>query len=276
MQDIALTDGIAGAVASDLTTTLDTEPVALARPQAGRLDDRLEGRVALVTGADSGIGRAVAICFARAGADVAIVHHNAREAAQQTVAAVEACGRRALAFQADVGLEAACQAIVEQVMNSFGRIDVLVNNASEQHARDSLLDIETEQLEQTFRSNVFALFHLCRAALPVLKRDACIINTASVLAYRGHPRLIDYASAKGAIVAFTRSLAQSLVEQGVRVNAVAPGPLLSAPGEEGGASALTPGSPEEIAPIYVFLASRDALHMTGEVLHPNGGEVRDA
>jgi len=176
MQDIALTDDIADDLAERSVAGIDTEAVALAQAQPAGQDNRLDGRVALVTGADSGIGRAVAICFARAGADVAIVHHNGREAAQQTVAEVEACGRRALAFQADVSLEAACQAIVEQVMNSFGRIDVLVNNASGQHARDSLLDIETEQLEQTFRSNVFALFHLCRATLPVLKRGACIIT----------------------------------------------------------------------------------------------------
>jgi NAD(P)-dependent dehydrogenase (short-subunit alcohol dehydrogenase family) len=240
-----------------------------------------------VTGGDRGIGRAVTVLFAREGADVAILFHRAREDADETRAMVEREGRRCLLLQGDVGDEAFCFEAVRRTVDAFGRLDVLVNNAAEQHPQESLEDISAEQLERTFRTNIFGYFFMAKAALPHLKEGAAIVNTTSVTAYRGSAELIDYASTKGAITAFTRALSKSLAEKGIRVNAVAPGPIWtplipSTFDEEKVASfgesvpMKRAGQPAEVSPSFVFLASSDASYMTGQVLHPNGGEVVNA
>ena len=244
---------------------------------------RLEGKVAIVTGGDSGIGRAVAVHYAREGADVAIGYLEEDDDAAETRRMVEAEGRRCLTVRGDLGEEAACRDLVEQVLAAFGRIDIVVNNAAEQHARESLAEISAEQLERTFRTNIFAHFFLTKAALPHLKSGASVICTTSITAYRGNPQLIDYSSTKGAIVTFVRSLAASLSDQGVRVNGVAPGPIWTPlipatfPAEKvekfgTGEPLGRAGQPADVAPSYVFLASRDANYITGQILHPNGGE----
>jgi NAD(P)-dependent dehydrogenase (short-subunit alcohol dehydrogenase family) len=258
------------------------------RPQAERHQQqgcgRLEGKVALITGGDSGIGRAVAIAFAKEGADVAVLYFNEHQDAEDTKREVEQEGRRCLIVAGDVGEEAFCRQAVEQAVRELGRLDVLVNNAAEQHPQKSIEDITAEQLERTFRTNIFSMFYLTKAALKHLKPGSTIVNTTSVTAYRGSPGLLDYASTKGAIVAFTRSLAKNLAEKQIRVNAVAPGPiwtpLIPATFDEekvstfgGDVPMSRPGQPAEVAPSYVFLASDDASYMTGQVLHPNGGEV---
>jgi NAD(P)-dependent dehydrogenase (short-subunit alcohol dehydrogenase family) len=246
--------------------------------------DRLKDKVALISGGDSGIGRAVAIAFAKEGADVAIVYLNEHEDAAETKRLVEGYGRRCLSIAGDVGDNEFCQEAVTRTVDELGGIDVLVNNAAEQHPQKSLDKISEEQLERTFRTNIFSYFFLTQAALPHLHRGSAVVNTTSVTAYRGSPALIDYAATKGAIVAFTRSLSQALVEKGIRVNAVAPGPiwtpLIPASFSEEKVETFgsdTPmgraGQPEEVAPSYVFLASDDSSYMTGQVLHPNGGEV---
>jgi NAD(P)-dependent dehydrogenase (short-subunit alcohol dehydrogenase family) len=246
---------------------------------------KLAGKVALITGGDSGIGRAVAVLFAREGADVAIGHLAEEDTdANQTVKLVEAEGRRCLTLPGDVGDEAFCQEAVARTVGELGRLDVLVNNAAEQHTTQSIAEISAEQLERTFRTNIFAMFFLTKAALPHLGEGSAILNTTSVTAYQGNPSLVDYASTKGAIVAFTRSLSQQLVERGIRVNAVAPGPiwtpLIPATMPEDKVASFgkdvpmgRPGQPEEVAPCYLFLASDDASYLAGQVLHPNGGNV---
>jgi NAD(P)-dependent dehydrogenase (short-subunit alcohol dehydrogenase family) len=247
---------------------------------------KLAGKVALISGGDSGIGRAVAVLFAREGADVAIGHLPDEEDtdANETVKLVEAEGRRCLTLPGDVGDEAFCRQAVERTVRELGRLDVLVNNAAEQHTTQSITDISAEQLEGTFRTNLFAMFFLTKAALPHLGEGSAIVNTTSVTAYQGNPSLVDYSSTKGAIVAFTRSLSQQLVSKGIRVNAVAPGPiwtpLIPATMPEEKVAQFgkdvpmgRPGQPEEVAPCYVFLASDDASYMAGQVLHPNGGNV---
>ncbi len=245
---------------------------------------RLEGKAALITGGDSGIGRAVAIAFAKEDADVAIVYLDEYEDAVETKRRVEEAGRRAVAFAGDVGDEAFCNDVVERTVREFGRLHILVNNAGEQHERQRLEDISREQLERTFRTNIFSMFYLTKAALKHMGDGGAVVNSTSVTAYRGSAHLVDYASTKGAIVAFTRSLSTQLAERGIRVNAVAPGPIwtplipASFPPEEvekfGGKVPLgRAGQPEEVAPAYVFLASDDASYMTGQVLLPNGGEV---
>ncbi len=245
---------------------------------------KLNGKVAIITGGDSGIGRATAILFAKEGADVAIVYLNEHQDAAETKRRVEQEGKRCLSIAGDVGDEAFCRQVVRQVVDEFGRLDVLVNNAGEQHVQESIEGISAEQLERTFRTNIFAMFFMTKAALPHFKVGSAIVNTASVTAYAGNPTLIDYASTKGAIVAFTRSLALSLAPKGIRVNGVAPGPIwtplipASFPAERvakfGGNNPLgRAGEPEEVAPSYVFLASNDASYMTGQVLHPNGGKI---
>jgi NAD(P)-dependent dehydrogenase (short-subunit alcohol dehydrogenase family) len=247
---------------------------------------KLAGKVALISGGDSGIGRAVAVLFAREGADVAIGHLPDEEDtdANETVKLVEAEGRRCLTLPGDVGDEAFCRQAVERTVRELGRLDVLVNNAAEQHTTQSITDISAEQLEGTFRTNLFAMFFLTKAALPHLGEGSAIVNTTSVTAYQGNPSLVDYSSTKGAIVAFTRSLSQQLVSKGIRVNAVAPGPiwtpLIPATMPEEKVAQFgkdvpmgRPGQPEEVAPCYLFLASDDASYMAGQVLHPNGGNV---
>jgi len=245
---------------------------------------KLHGKTALITGGDSGIGRAVAIQFAKEGADVAIVYKNEQEDAEATEQAVEQEGRRCVCIAGDVGDENFCQQAVQQTVNELGHLDILVNNAAEQHPQENIEDITTEQLERTFRTNIFSMFHMVKAAMPHLQQGSAIINTTSVTAYKGSCGLLDYASTKGAIVAFTRSLSQNLAEKGIRVNAVAPGPIWtplipSTFDKEKVAQfgADTPmqraGQPAEVAPCYVFLASTDSAYMSGQVLHPNGGEV---
>lgn len=246
--------------------------------------DKLAGKAAIVTGGDSGIGRAVAIAFAKEGADVTVVYLDEHEDAEHTRKEIEFQGRRCLLLPGDIGDEDFTAEVVRQTLQAFGRLDVVVNNAAEQHPQDSLLKISRAQLEQTFRTNLFAMFDLCRHALPHLEAGATIINTTSVTAYRGSHHLIDYSATKGAIVSFTRSLSQSLASRGIRVNAVAPGPIWTPlipstfeadeVAEFGAKEPLgRAGQPDEIAPSFVFLASADSSYMTGQVLHPNGGEI---
>ena len=258
------------------------------RPQAFsphyRGSGKLEGKVALVTGGDSGIGRAVSILYAREGADVAIVYLDEHDDAAATKALIEHEGRRCLTIAGDLGDESFCAHAVTRTVSALGGLDVLVNHAGEQHEQHRFEDIGAEQLEQTFRTNVFGIFHITKAALAHIPDGGAIVNTTSLTAYQGHPTLMDYASTNGAITALTRSLAISLAERGIRVNGVAPGPVwtplipasFSAEKVEGFGE-QTPmgriGQPEEIAPSYVFLASSDSSFMSGQVLHPNGGTV---
>jgi NAD(P)-dependent dehydrogenase (short-subunit alcohol dehydrogenase family) len=246
---------------------------------------KLRGKVALITGGDSGIGRAVAIFYAKEGADVAIVYLNEHHDAEETTRLVEKEGRRCLAIAGDVGDEAFCREAVQRTVEEFGHLDILVNNAAEQHPQDSIEKISAEQLERTFRTNIFSYFYVTKAALKHLPEGgSAIINTTSVTAYRGSPQLLDYSATKGAIVAFTRSLSKALAEKGIRVNGVAPGPiwtpLIPASFPEDKVATFgadvplkRAGQPEEVAPSYVFLASDDSSYMTGQVLHPNGGEI---
>jgi len=245
--------------------------------------DKLRGKVAIITGGDSGIGRATAVAFAKEGADVAIVYLDEHQDAEETRRLVEQEGVRGMAIAGDVGDEGFCRKAVEDTLQAFGRLDILVNNAGEQHPTQSIEEITREQLERTFRTNIFSMFFMTKAAMPHLKAGAAIVNTASVTAFRGNPQLLDYSSTKGAIVAFTRSLARAAAKDGIRVNAVAPGPIWTPlipstfPEEKVGKfGESTPlgrvGQPDEIAPCFVFLASDDSSYMTGETLHPNGGE----
>lgn len=245
---------------------------------------KLQGKVALITGGDSGIGRAVAIAYAKEGANVAILYLKSDDDAKQTKNMVEQLGGRATMISGDVGDEAFCQQAVQQTVDEFGQLDILVNNAAEQHPQKSILDISAQQLERTFRTNIFSMFFMTKAALKYLKEGSAIINTTSVTAYQGSKELLDYSSTKGAIVAFTRSLSENLIEKGIRVNGVAPGPIwtplipstmpqekVESFGQQ--ASMKRAGQPEEVAPSYVFLASDDSSYMSGQVLHPNGGTV---
>ena len=258
-------------------------PISLEKTSE-KIGDRLQGKVALITGGDSGIGRAVAFAFAKEGANLAIVYLSEDKDAEETRRFVEELGRRCIALRGDISDEAFCIECVSETLATYGRLDILINNAAEQHPRDSIADITAAQLERTFRINVFSMFFLTKAALPHLRQGASIINTASVTAYKGSPLLLDYASTKGAIVAFTRSLALSLAEHGIRVNAVSPGPIWTPlivstfpPEKMTSFGSDVPlkraGQPAEVAPSYVFLASADADYMTGQVLHPNGGTI---
>ena len=248
---------------------------------------KLDGRVALITGGDSGIGRAVAVAFAREGADVAISYLDEEQDAEETRRLVEAEGRRCVTLPGDIGDEGHCVELVRRTVDELGRLDILVNNAAEQQTTESIERISAEQLERTFRTNIFAMFYLTKAALPHLGEGSAIINSTSVTAYRGSPSLLDYASTKGAIVAFTRSLSLQLIERGIRVNAVAPGPIWTPlipatmpPEKVAQFGSQVPmgraAQPEEVAPSYVFLASDDGSYYSGQVLHPNGGEVVNA
>jgi NAD(P)-dependent dehydrogenase (short-subunit alcohol dehydrogenase family) len=245
---------------------------------------KLDGKVALVTGGDSGIGRAVAHAFAREGADVAISYLEEHDDAEETKRLVEQEGRRAITIAGDVGDEDHCNELVRRTVDELGKLDVLVNNAAEQHPQKSITDISREQLERTFRTNIFSFFYLTKAALPHLADGSTIVNCTSVTAYKGSPELLDYSSTKGAIVAFTRSLSLQLAEQGIRVNAVAPGPIWTPlipatfPDEKvesfgQNVPMKRAGQPEEVAPCFVFLASDDSSFISGQTLHPNGGEV---
>lgn len=260
------------------------KPLPHAECRTAPREPRLAGKVAIITGGDSGIGRAVAIAMAAEGANVVIAYLNEHRDAQETISRVEQAGAQGLAIAGDLGSEAHCRKVVERVFRRFGRIDILVNNAAEQHPQDSLEKITARQLERTFRTNIFAYFFLTKAALPHLGKGSSIINTTSVTAYRGSASLIDYSSTKGAIVSFTRSLAHSVVKKGIRVNAVAPGPIWTPlipatfPGEKietfgSDVPMGRTGQPNEVAPAYVFLASEEASYITGQVLHPNGGEI---
>lgn len=264
------------------------EAVMQPRPQAEdrayRGSEKLKGKVAFISGGDSGIGRAVAILFAKEGADVAIGYLDEDEDARETQREVESEGQRCLLLPGDIGDPKFCRQAIEETVRQLGHLDILINNAAEQHPQDDIEEISPEQLERTFRTNVFAMFYLTQAALKHLKPGSAIINTTSVTAYRGSPSLLDYSATKGAIVAFTRSLSQALVDKQIRVNAVAPGPIWTPlipstfkPEKVARFGSDQPmeraGEPAEVAPSYLFLASNDSTYITGQVLHPNGGEV---
>ncbi len=247
--------------------------------------DRLKGKVAIVTGGDSGIGRAVCALFAREGADIAIVYKSNTSDAEDTAAIVSGEGRNAILIKADVGKTSAGQKIAAKVVAKLGRIDILVNNAGEQHPAEDIRDITPDQLQRTFATNIFGMFYLVQAVLPHLKKGSAIVNCTSITMYQGSGGLLDYSATKGAITAFTRSLSENLVEKGIRVNAVAPGPIWTPLNPRGGAPAKKvetfgettpmkrPGEPNEVAPSFLFLACDDSSYMSGQVLHPNGGTV---
>lgn len=245
---------------------------------------KLMNKVAIITGGDSGQGRAIAVAFAKEGADVVIVYLNEHADAEETKQAVEQKGRRCLLIAGDIGNEAFCKQVVQQTTGQFGRLDILVNNAAEQHVQYKLEDITSEQMEKTFRTNFFSLFYLTKASLPHLTTGSTIINAASLTAYEGNELLMDYSATKGAIVAFTRSLSKSLQSKGIRVNGVVPGtiwtPLIPAsfPSDQvANWGAKTPmkraGQPFEVAPAYVYLASEDSSYVSGQFLHVTGGVV---
>jgi len=250
-----------------------------------RGSDRLKGKVALITGADSGIGRAVAALFAREGADVSIVYLCEHDDASRTKEIVEKEGRRALTIAGDIGDKQFCERAVQQTVDQLGRLDILVNNAGEQHYDKEIRDITEEQLRRTFQTNIFGMFYLTQAAEPHLKNGAAIINCTSETMYAGSPGLLDYSATKGAITAFTRSLALNLVKKGIRVNAVAPGPIWTPLNPSGGQPPEKipefgkdtpmgrPGQPNEVAPSFLFLACEDSSYMTAQVLHPDGGDT---
>jgi NAD(P)-dependent dehydrogenase (short-subunit alcohol dehydrogenase family) len=250
-------------------------------PGSGRLEDK----VALITGADSGIGRAVAALFAREGADVAILYLCEHDDAAKTKRIVEAEGRKAITIAGDIGDKAFCDRAVAETLAEFGKLDILVNNAGEQHWDEDITEISEAQLKRTFQTNVYGMFFITQAARPHLRKGAAIVNCTSVTMYEGSKRLLDYSSTKGAITAFTRSLSENLVGQGIRVNAVAPGPIWTPLNPFGGQPPEKirdfgrnvpmgrPGQPNEVAPSFLFLACDDSSYMTGQVLHPNGGTI---
>ena len=260
------------------------KPRPKAEDKKHRGSGKLRNKVAIITGGDSGIGRAVAIAFAKEGADVAIVYLEEHKDANETKRLVEENGLRCLLVSGDVGQEDFCRKAVGQIVKELGKIDILVNNAAEQHPQESIEKITEKQLERTFRTNIFSFFFMTKAAMKYLGKGGAIINTTSVTAYKGSAHLLDYSSTKGAITAFTRSLSQALADKRIRVNGVAPGPIWTplipstfSPEEvETFGSDVPlgrPGQPEEVAPSYVFLASDDSSYVTGQILHPNGGTV---
>jgi NAD(P)-dependent dehydrogenase (short-subunit alcohol dehydrogenase family) len=274
----ALEEGDLPGLEADLEPKPDWEP---RYPGSGRLDRK----VAIITGGDSGIGRAVAVLFAREGANVVIAYLEEEEDALRTAEMVEDEGSRAVLIAGDIGDSDHCREIVDLAIRKFGQIDILVNNAGEQHPDKDVTEISRKQLKRTFQTNVFGMFYMVQAAMPYLERGAAIINCTSVTMYQGASELLDYSATKGAITAFTRSLSQNLAEQGIRVNGVAPGPIWTPLNPFGGASKekladfgeSTPmgraGQPNEIAPSFLFLACEDSSYMSGQVLHPNGGTI---
>ncbi|QHW34133.1 SDR family oxidoreductase [Paenibacillus rhizovicinus] len=245
---------------------------------------KLNGKVAVITGGDSGIGRAVSLLFAKEGADVAIMYLDEHDDAGEIKSLIEGLGRKCLTIAGDIGDPAFCTSAVKEITDKLGGLDIVVNNAAEQHPQDKLEQITPQQLERTFKTNIFGMFYLTQAAMPHLKTGSAIVNTASITAYHGSPTLLDYSSTKGAIVAFTRSLAMNLAEQGIRVNAVAPGPIWTPlipstfdADKVAKFGSDTPmkraGQPEELAPSYVYLACDDSSYVSGQVLHVNGGEI---
>ncbi len=262
----------------------EMNPLPVSIDKAYKGSGKLNNKIAIITGGDSGIGKAVAIYFAKEGSDVVIVYLDEHQDAEDTKKLVEAEGKNCLLLSGDIGDEIFCQEIVKKTIDQFEKINILVNNAAEQHPQKSLLDITAKQLEKTFRTNIFGYFFLTKAVLPHLHKGSTIINTASITAYEGHEELIDYSSTKGAIVSFTRSLAKSLAPQGIRVNGVAPGPIWTAliPSTFTAEKVVnfgtdTPlgraGQPFELAPGYVYLASEDSAYVSGQILHINGGKI---
>ncbi|APG60526.1 SDR family oxidoreductase [Christiangramia salexigens] len=259
---------------------MNPEPEIIRKDYKG--SEKLLNKAALITGGDSGIGRSAAVHFAREGADIAIVYYEETEDAKLTKELVEKEGRKCLIISGDLKEEDFCIRVIDDVISEFGKIDILVNNAAMQFPKEEVEQVTSEQFDATFRTNLYPYFYLVKAALEHLKKDAVIINTTSVTAYRGSEHLLDYSSTKGAITSFTRSLSKMLVDRGIRVNAVAPGPIwtplipstfddISDFGQD------TPmgraGQPSEVGPAYVFLASKDSSYMTGQVIHINGGEI---
>lgn len=246
---------------------------------------RLKGKTAIITGADSGIGRATAVLFAREGANVAIFYLCEHEDAEATKKACENEGARAIAIAGDLGVKKFCDEAVQRVVDEFGGLDILVNNAGEQHPDKEIIDITEEQLKRTFQTNIYSMFFMVQAARPHLERGATIVNCTSITSYQGEKELLDYSSTKGAITAFTRSLSENLIGDGIRVNAVAPGPIWTPLNPMGGSSPEKlktfgektpigrPGQPNEVAPAFLFLACEDSSYMSGQVLHPNGGTI---
>lgn len=262
----------------------DMKPRPIYEDSNYKASGKLTGKVALITGGDSGIGRAVAVLFAKEGADVCISYLSEEADAKETQARIEALGRRCLRIAGDIGLSTHCQTVVDETVKSLGSIDILVNNAAEQHPQKSIAAITDEQLQKTFQTNIFSQFYMVRAALAHLKSGSTIINTTSITAYEGHETLLDYSATKGAIVTFTRSLSKQLIPQGIRVNGVAPGPIWTplipstfTAEEVAQHGTTTPmarsGQPVEVAPAYLYLASMDSSYVNGQVLHVNGGMV---
>ncbi|MCE7915319.1 MAG: SDR family oxidoreductase [Nitrosomonas sp. PRO4] len=260
------------------------KPPAETKPKSYAPSGKLTGKVCLITGGDSGIGKAVSLLFAKEGADMAIAYLSETDDAAQTQKEIEAYGKSCVLIKADLGQETNCKTAIDKTVHQFGQLDILINNAALHWEAASLLDISTEQLMNTFNANFFSCFWLSKYALPHLKKGSCIVNTASVTAYRGSPHLIDYSSTKGALIAFTRSMALNLIDKGIRVNAVAPGPIWTPliassydPEKVSKFGSDSPmkraGMPNEVAPCFLFLASDDASYITGQVLHPNGGEI---
>ncbi|MGE7876354.1 SDR family oxidoreductase [Peribacillus muralis] len=265
-----------------LETKMEPNPESVKWSYKG--SGKLKGKTAIITGGDSGIGKSVAIYYAKEGANVTVAYFDEHEDAKQTKELIEKEGQKCLLISGDIGNEDFCQDVVNKTVDEFGGLDILVNNAGEQHVQTSILDISAEQLEKTFRTNIFSMFHLTKAALKHLKNGSSIINTTSITAYQGNPKLIDYSSTKGAILAFTRALSNSISKDGIRVNGVAPGPIWTplipaSFGEDDVAKfgQNTPmgraGQPEELAPAYVYLASDDSSYVSGQVIHVNGGTV---
>lgn len=249
-----------------------------------KASSKLLDKVAVITGGDSGIGRSVSVLYAKEGADVAIIYFNEHNDAIQTQKLVEQEGRKCLLISGDIGDESFCKQAIERIIKAFGKIDIVVNNAAEQHPQESLEDITQEQLERTFKTNIFGFFYITKYALKYLKSGSTIINTTSVTSYKGSPQLLDYSATKGAIRAFTYSLSMNLAEKGIRVNGVAPGPiwtpLIPSTFPEDKVATFgkdvpmgRPGQPDEVATSFVFLASEDASYITGQILHPNGGTI---